>query len=53
MYTGLLMAECICAGAGFGAYPIYAKNVSTHGPTKNYNTLKQMLVDNIFYHYII
>lgn len=42
MYTGLLMAECICAGAGFGAYPVQSENTATYGPKKNYNALKQM-----------
>ncbi|XP_077292929.1 membrane-bound acylglycerophosphatidylinositol O-acyltransferase frj-like [Arctopsyche grandis] len=39
---GLTMSECICAAAGFGAYPVTAKCVSTHGPTENYKDLKKI-----------
>lgn len=34
IYTGILLSECVCTMAGFGAYPKVCASKSGHGPTK-------------------
>ncbi|XP_055595422.1 lysophospholipid acyltransferase 7 [Uranotaenia lowii] len=35
IYTGILLSECVCTMAGFGAYPKICQNKSGHGPAKD------------------
>lgn len=35
IYTGILLSECVCTMAGFGAYPKQCTNKSGHGPSKD------------------
>uniref|UniRef100_A0A8D8J985 Lysophospholipid acyltransferase 7 n=1 Tax=Culex pipiens TaxID=7175 RepID=A0A8D8J985_CULPI len=35
IYTGILLSECVCTMAGFGAYPKLCANKSGHGPSKD------------------
>ncbi|XP_050101398.1 lysophospholipid acyltransferase 7 [Anopheles aquasalis] len=34
IYTGILLSECVCTMAGFGAYPVAFASKPGHGPTK-------------------
>ncbi|XP_049853119.1 lysophospholipid acyltransferase 7 isoform X1 [Schistocerca gregaria] len=36
LYTGMVLSECVCTMAGFGAYPASAESRRGHGPTKAY-----------------
>ncbi|XP_055638497.1 lysophospholipid acyltransferase 7 [Toxorhynchites rutilus septentrionalis] len=35
IYTGILLSECVCTMAGFGAYPKACQSKSGHGPSKD------------------
>lgn len=34
IYSGILLAECVCVSAGFGVYPKELKSTCGHGPSK-------------------
>lgn len=35
IYTGIMLSECVCTMAGFGAYPKVCGNKSGHGPSQD------------------
>lgn len=41
MYTGLILSECVCTMAGFGAYPSEAEPACGEGPRDQYYHLKR------------
>lgn len=44
LYVGMVLSECVCTMAGLGAYPEFTEPSSGHGPTKEFNKLKEMYV---------
>ncbi|XP_067006085.1 lysophospholipid acyltransferase 7 isoform X2 [Anabrus simplex] len=45
IYTGLTLSECVCTMAGLGAYPVVTEPKSGLGPSKEYETLKEIASD--------
>lgn len=39
IYTGIMLSECVCTMAGFGAYPKACESKSGHGPIKDYSAM--------------
>lgn len=42
IYSGIILAECVCISAGFGAYPKELKSKCGHGPV---NEVTQEIID--------
>ncbi|XP_017785549.1 PREDICTED: lysophospholipid acyltransferase 7 [Nicrophorus vespilloides] len=42
LYIGLVLSECVCTVAGFGAYPEFAEPKPAHGPSKELKRLDEM-----------
>lgn len=42
IYSGMILAECVCTSAGYGVYPKEGCNRTGHGPTVGYLKIKAM-----------
>jgi lysophospholipid acyltransferase 7 len=49
IYSGILLAECVCISAGFGAYPKALKSKCGHGPSIEITPENLENVDNCEY----
>lgn len=45
IYSGLILSECVCIMAGFGAYPEKTKPKSGHGPSEDFEKMKDIISD--------
>lgn len=42
IYIGLVLSECVCTMAGFGAYPVVSEPKPGLGPSKNFQMMKEL-----------